>query len=196
MAPHVPKIRLKAIDVFHCHVQQLLTRVQESFGPCWHVTWVWRKMQVVPCYSSTSLWDPIELRNLDSCPSWGSRPTDGSRRGRWPHPEMIQKLHDPSRLKREKENNINVSFLFRITVLQKTFLCCHFNLTFRKCFFEEMQALEITALNILLTAQKTFFNTSINVLMLKERWKDLKDITVSYKDADGIIWGWDFHPLK
>ncbi len=33
-------------------------------------------------------------------------------------------------------------------------------------------------------------------MMLKEHWKDLKDITVSYKNAEGVIWGYDFHPPK
>lgn len=138
MAPLVPKIHLKAIDVFHCHVQQLLTRVQEAFV-------FQRKIQVVPCYPLTSLWDLIGLQKLDSCLSYGSRQTNGLRRVMWPHPQMIQRLHDSSHLKREKENNINVSqgspiFSFQnhsFFIMRKTFLHCNFNLLFRICFLEE-----------------------------------------------------------
>lgn len=161
MAPLVPKIHLKAIDVFYCHVQQLLTRVREAFGPCWQVMWVQRKMQVVPCYLLTSLWDLIGLQKLDSCLSYGSRQRNGLRRLMWPHPEMIQRLHDSSHLKREKENHTNVSqgspiFYPSLFILRKTFLHCNFNLLFRMCFLEEMEALKITALNMLLTIQNTF----------------------------------------
>lgn len=102
-------------------------------------------MQVVPCYPLTSLWDLIGLQKLDSCLSYGSRQTNGLRRVMWPHPQMIQRLHDSSHLKREKENNINVSqgspiFSFQnhsFFIMRKTFLHCNFNLLFRICFLEE-----------------------------------------------------------
>ncbi len=95
----------------------------------------------------------------------------------WPHLEMIQRLHDSSHLKREKENNINVSqgspiFSFQnhsLFILRKTFLHCNFSLLFRICFLEEMEAHKITDLTMLLTIHNTFFNTSINTMMLIER---------------------------